>query len=107
MGSDENNGEKPPHRVTVTSFYIGKYEVTQKQWKAVMGSNPSYFKDCDNCPVENVSWNDAQEFIKKLNAKTGKSYRLPTEAEWEYTARGGNKSQGYKYSGSNDVEAVA
>ncbi len=107
MGS--NNGydnEKPVHTVTVNSFYMGKYEVTQKQWKAIMGNNPSEFKG-DNLPVENVSWNGVQEFIKKLNQKTGKHYRLPTEAEWEFTARGGNKSRGYEYSGSNDINEVA
>jgi formylglycine-generating enzyme len=92
--------------VTVRDFYIGKYEVTQAEWRQVMGSNPSSFKDCDNCPVETVSWNDVQEFIKKLNARTGKKYRLPTEAEWEYAARGGSRSQGYWYSGSNTLADV-
>ena len=106
QGSDAESDEKPTHSVTLSDFYIGKYEVTQAQWKAVMGSNPSYFKG-DNLPVENVSWNDIQEFIKKLNAQTGKKYRLPTEAEWEYAARGGNQSKGYKYSGSNNVGDVA
>ena len=98
--------EKPIHSVTVSSFSIGKYEVTQKLWKAVMGTNPSYFKG-DNLPVENVSWYQVQEFIRKLNAKTGKHYRLPTEAEWEFAARGGNRSRGYIYSGSNDIGTVA
>ena len=98
--------EKPAHSVTLSSYYIGKYEVTQKQWVEIMGSNPSVFKG-DNLPVENVSWNDVQEFLRRLNAKTGKRYRLPTEAEWEYAARGGNRSRGYKYSGSNDVDMVA
>ena len=108
MGSnDGSDDEKPIHTVTVTGFYIGKYEVTQKQWKEIMGSNPSSFKDCDNCPVESVSWNDVQNFLKKLNEKTGGNYRLPTEAEWEYAARGGNKTNGYKYSGSNSVDDVA
>ena len=112
QGSDCYDDEKPAHRVTVSDFYIGKYEVTQAQWKAVMGastalSNPSYFKYCVQCPVENVSWNDAQEFIRKLNQMTGKRYRLPTEAEWEYAARGGAESRGYKYSGSNNVGDVA
>lgn len=101
-----NSNEKPVHTVTVSDFYIGKYEVTQKQWQEIMGSNPSYFKG-DNLPVEWVSWNDVQEFIRRLNARTGGNYRLPTEAEWEYAARGGNKSRGYKYSGSNEVDAVA
>jgi formylglycine-generating enzyme required for sulfatase activity len=72
-----------------------------------MGSNPSYFSGCDNCPVENVSWNDAQDFIRKLNQQTGKNYRLPTEAEWEFAARGGNKSKGYKYAGGNYRSNVA
>ncbi len=72
------------HRVTLQPFELGKYEVTQAQWQAVMGDNPSSFKGCDNCPVESVSWDDIQEFIEVLNRKTGKRYRLPSEAEWEY-----------------------
>jgi formylglycine-generating enzyme required for sulfatase activity len=108
MGSnDGDSDEKPVHTVTVSDFYIGKYEVTQKQWREIMGNNPSNFKNCDNCPVEKVSWNDVQEFIKKLNQKTGKNYRLPTEAEWEYAARGGSQSRGYKYAGSNNIGEVA
>jgi formylglycine-generating enzyme required for sulfatase activity len=107
MGSNESANEKPIHSVTISDFYIGKYEVTQKEWREIMGTNPSRFKDCDNCPVEEVSWNDVQEYIKKLNAKTGKNHRLPTEAEWEYAARGGNQSKGYKYSGSNTISSVA
>jgi len=108
MGSNSGgDDEKPVHIVKVSSFYIGKYEVTQKQWKEVMGSNPSNFKGCDNCPVEMASWNDIQEFLRKLNAQTGENYRLPTEAEWEYAVRGGNKSRRYIYSGSNDVGNVA
>lgn len=91
--------EYPAHQVAVSDFYIGKYEVTQKVWQALMGNNPSYFQNCDNCPVENVSWNDIQQFLSKLNAKTGKKYRLPTEAEWEYAARGGRLSEGYDYAG--------
>ena len=106
QGSDADSDEKPTHSVTLSGYYIGKYEVTQELWKAVMGSNPSYFKG-DNLPVENVSWNDVQEFLRKLNAMTGKSYRLPTEAEWEYAARGGNSSRGYKYSGGNSIGNVA
>ena len=99
--------EKPVHRVTLTNnYYIGKYEVTQALWKIVMGSNPSNSKG-DNLPVENVSWNNCQKFISKLNKLTGKSFRLPTEAEWEYAARGGNKSRGYQYSGSNTIGDVA
>ena len=106
QGSDALDDEKPAHSVTLSGYYIGKYEVTQAQWKAVMGNNPSSFKG-DNLPVERVSWNEVQEFIKKLNQMTGKSYRLPTEAEWEYAARGGNNSRGYKYSGSNNIGSVA
>lgn len=99
--------EKPIHRVTLTNnYYIGKYEVTQALWQAVMGSNPSCFKG-DDLPVERVSWNDCQDFISKLNAMTGKRFRLPTEAEWEYAARGGKKSRGYQYSGSNTLGDVA
>ena len=106
QGADAYDDEKPAHSVTLSDFYIGKYEVTQAQWRAVMGSNPSSFKG-DNLPVENVSWNDIQKFIQKLNAQTGKEFRLPTEAEWEYAARGGSKSRGYKYSGSNNIGDVA
>jgi len=106
QGSDCDSGESPLHSVTVSSFYIGKYEVTQKQWQLIMGNNPSNFKG-DNLPVEDVSWNDTQEFIRRLNEATGKQYRLTTEAEWEYAARGGNKSQGYKYSGGNLLNDVA
>lgn len=106
QGSDCLEDEKPAHQVAVSDFYIGKYEVTQKQWREVMGTNPSSFKDCDECPVEQVSWADVQEFIIKLRAKTGKQYRLPTEAEWEYAARGGSMSWGYKYSGSNMMGEV-
>ena len=99
--------EKPVHRVTLTNdYYIGKYEVTQALWQAVMGKNPSWFKGND-LPVEQVSWNDCQDFISKLNAMTGKRFRLPTEAEWEYAARGGKKSRGYQYSGSNTLGDVA
>jgi len=108
MGSEDGYGnEKPIHSVTVSDFYIGKYEVTQKEWREIMGTNPSGFKDCDNCPVERVSWDDVQEFLKKLNVKTGKNHRLPTEAEWEYASRGGNQSKGYTYSGSNTIDNVA
>ena len=113
MGSPENDpdayvDEKPQHHVTVGDFLIGKYPVTQRQWVEIMGSNPSYFKNCEDCPVENVSWNDAQEFIQKLNARyPGHNYRLPTEAEWEYAARGGQLSRGYRYAGSDDPDKVA
>lgn len=106
QGSDACDNEKPAHKVTLDSFYIGNFPVTQRLWKAVMGSNPSCSKG-DDLPVEWVSWDDVQTFLRKLNAATGKPYRLPTEAEWEYAARGGNKSQGYKYAGSNDPDLVA
>ena len=99
--------EKPVHQVTLTNdYYMGKYEVTQALWKAVMGSNPSEFKG-DNLPVENVSWDDCQEFISKLNSMTGRKFRLPTEAEWEYAARGGKNSRDYQYSGSSTISDVA
>ena len=106
QGGDCLYDEKPTHSVTLSDYYIGKFEVTQELWQAVMGNNPSYFKG-NNLPVNNVSWNDVQEFITKLNQKTGANFRLPTEAEWEYAARGGNKSKGYKYSGSNTIGNVA
>ena len=102
-----NSDEKPLHQVTlINDYYMGKYEVTQALWEAVMGSNPSYFKG-DNLPVEKVSWNDCQEFISKLNGLTGRKFRLPTEAEWEYAARGGKKRRGYQYSGSSNITDVA
>ena len=105
--NDKYDLGKPPHSVTLTNdYYIGKYEVTQALWKVVMGNNPSSSKG-DNLPVEKVSWDDCQEFLSKLNSITGKNFRLPTEAEWEYAARGGNKSRGYKYSGSNNLSNVA
>ena len=101
------DNEKPAHQVTLTNdYYIGKYEVTQALWQAVMGNNPSKFKG-ENLPVENVRWDDCQEFISQLNRITGKTFRLPTEAEWEYAARGGKKGCGYQYSGSNDISDVA
>ena len=106
QGKDVKSDEKPAHQVTLSSYYIGETEVTQALWQAVTGRNPSKYKG-DNLPVEQVSWNDCQEFIKKLNAMTGKNFRLPTEAEWEFAARGGNKSRGYKYSGSNNIGDVA
>ena len=106
MENSEYN-EKPTHQVTLTKdYYIGKYEVSQALWKAVMGKNPSYFKG-DNLPVEEVSWDDCQEFISKLNRITDKKFRLPTEAEWEYAARGGKRSRGYQYSGSSNLSNVA
>ena len=103
---DAYSDEKPVHSVILSSYYIGKTEVTQALWQAVMGSNPSNFKDAD-LPVECVSWNDCQEFIQKLNSLTGRNFRLPTEAEWEFACRGGNNSCGYKYSGSNNLGSVA
>lgn len=107
QGSKVEKNEKPAHDVTLSSFMIGETEVTQALWLAVMGENPSFYKGDLSCPVEHVSWADCQEFIKKLNAITGKTFRLPTEAEWEFAARGGNKSKHYKYSGSNDLDDVA
>ena len=98
--------EKPVHSVALSSYYIGKTEVTQALWQAVMGSNPSYFKGSD-LPAESVSWDDCQEFIQKLNRLTGRNFRLSSEAEWEFACRGGNNSRGYKYSGSNNLGSVA
>ena len=106
QGSDADDDEKPAHSVTLSNYYIGKTEVTQEMWQAVMGSNPSYFKG-NRKPVEMVTWDNCQTFISKLNSLTGKNYRLPTEAEWEFAARGGIKSKGYKYSGSNTLDDVA
>ena len=106
QGGDAWDNEKPVHRVTLSGYYIGMYEVTQELWEAVMGSNPSYFKGAQN-PVESVSWNDCQEFVSRLDSLTGMTFRLPTEAEWEYAARGGNKSLHYKYSGSDNIDDVA
>ena len=107
QGSDAHDSEKPAHQVTLSSYSIGQTEVTQELWQAVMGSNPSSFTGDLQRPVEYVSWNVCQTFISKLNQMTGQHFRLPTEAEWEYAARGGNRSQGYKYAGSNTVGDVA
>ena len=104
--TEPHSWEKPTHQVTLSSYYIGETEVTQALWKAVMGSNPSDFKG-DDLPVEKVSWNDCQTFISKLNALTGKNFRLPTEAEWEFAARGGNQSRHTQYSGSSRIDDVA
>ena len=101
------DSSKPAHQVQVKSFTISKYEVTQELWEAVMGENPSHFQGCGQCPVESVSWKDVQEFLKKVNALTGERYRLPTEAEWEYAARGGQQSRGYAYAGSDASDSVA
>ena len=102
----DHSDEKPTHQVTLSSYYIGETEVTQALWQAVMGSNPSYFKG-DNLPVEHVSWHDCQTFISQLNSLTGKRFRLPTEAEWEFAARGGNQSRHTQFSGSSRIDDVA
>ena len=107
QGSDADSDESPVHSITLSDYYIGETEVSQELWETVMGSNPSYFSGNPQRPVEYVSWNDCKEFIEKLNNLIGKNFRLPTEAEWEYAARGGNKSKGYKYSGSNTIGNVA
>ena len=110
MGStDEDAGEdeSPIHNVTLNDYYIGETEVTQELWQAVMGENPSDFTRGEQLPVEHVNWKDCQTFISKLNNLTEQNFHLPTEAQWEYAARGGSKSQGYQYSGSNDIDAVA
>ncbi len=108
MGDGFGDGyadERPVHEVCVNDFFIGKYDVTQGQWKEIMGANPSGFKLCgDNCPVENISWNDTQRFIAKLEQRIGKNYRLPTEAEWEYAARSGGKKE--KWAGTNSESAL-
>ena len=107
MGSTSGEAdEEPVHEVRVKSFSIGQTEVTQELWEAVMGNNPSLIKGKKN-PVEQVSWDDCQMFIQKLNKLTGRKFRLPTEAEWEFAARGGTQSKGYTYSGSNKIEDVA
>jgi formylglycine-generating enzyme required for sulfatase activity len=108
MGSNDADNEKPIHSVTLPDFEMGKYPVTQKLWQEIMGSNPTHFKGCNDCPVEQVSWDDVQEFLEKLNHKyPGQNYRLPSEAEWEYAARGGRQSKGYTYAGSNVIGEVA
>lgn len=104
--TDADNDEKPQHLVTLNDFYIGETLVTQTLWKAVMETEPFYFEG-ENLPADNVSWDDCQEFLKKLNQKTGLVFRLPTEAEWEYAARGGRNNIGYKYAGSNEIDEVA
>lgn len=113
QGSDDYDLEQPAHLVALSSYSIGETEVTQALWLAVMGSTPSYFSSRNNFaenlqrPVESVSWDDCQTFIAKLNQLTGKNFRLPTEAEWEYAARGGKLSRGYEFAGSNTIDDVA
>jgi formylglycine-generating enzyme required for sulfatase activity len=108
MGSDsESIDRKPIHTVILKDFSIGRNEVTQRLYKAVMGTNPSIYNYCDDCPVTNVSWNDVQTFITRLNEMTGKHYRLPTEAEWEYAARGGRKERLIKYSGHRLLQTIS
>jgi len=105
QGSNVDGDESPIHQVTLSPFYLGSHEITQIEWEAVMGNNPSYFKG-ENLPVEQISWEDCQVFILNLNAMTGKNFRLPTEAEWEFAARGGNNGRGYKYAGGNDISSI-
>jgi len=106
MGGDEYSDEKPIHKVRLGGFYLGEFPVTQAVWLAVVdGNNPSHFHG-ENRPVESVSWNDAQRFIERLNARTGQSFRLPTDAEWEYAARGGAWSEGFQYAGSDRLDEV-
>ncbi len=112
QGLDAESDEKPAHSVTLSDYYIGQTEVTQALWRTVMGSNPAYFQKGDKYPVEKVSWDECQQFVQKLNSLLssqlgGKRFALPTEAQWEYAARGGKKSNGYKYSGSNTLGNVA
>lgn len=115
QGSEDYYREKPTHRVSLSDYYIGKFEVTQELWLAIMGSEPDFYGEGwidrygrgNNYPAYYISWENCQEFIKKLNTLTGQNFRLPTEAEWEYAARGGIKSKGYKYSGSNSIGEVA
>ena len=106
MGSlDGNQDEQPVHSVAIArAFELGKTEVTQAQWRAVMGSNPSKFQGCDDCPVENVGWNDVKEYLERLNRKTARAYRLPTEAEWEYACRAGSRQE---YCGHGSLDSVA
>jgi formylglycine-generating enzyme required for sulfatase activity len=105
MGGDGGKSdEKPVHRVDVPAFAIGKTEVTQGQWLAIMGSNPSHFKGCDDCPVEQVNWHDAQDYLNRLSSRTGQRYRLPSEAEWEYACRAGGR---HEYCGGDSLGSLA
>lgn len=109
MGSNDEykTDHHPVHEVCVSDYYLGEFEVTQEQWLKVIEKNPSYFNQCGSrCPVEKVSWHDTQDFIKQLNGMSGKNYRLPTEAEWEYAARGGGQSGTWSWSGTNDETAL-
>lgn len=109
MGSntvEARNREKPVHKVTLDSYYLSRFEVTQQLFLQIMGWNNSYFQ-CETCPVNNISWFNMQLFIERLNLATGKNFRFPTEAEWEFAAKGGNKSKGYSYAGSNNINDVA
>ena len=106
MGSNGSAPDEKMHTVTISDFKMSKYEITQAIWIAIMGNNPSAHTGCNNCPVERVSWEMLPEFIFKLNMQTGKNYRLPTEAEWEYAATGGIKTNSYKYAGNNTVDAI-
>lgn len=107
MGNDAGEAdERPAYEVTVDGYAINKYPVTQRQWVAIMGSNPSEFAGCDQCPVDKVTWDDAQRFIEILNELTGKKYALPSEAEWEYAAKGGKNWKQFRYSGSDDIDEV-
>lgn len=105
--NDTPEDEFPVHNVTLSNYYIGETEVTQELWNVVMGENPSNFKGDLQRPVEMVSWDDCQKFIAKLNELTGKAFRLPTEAQWEYAARGGKQTKKYLYSGGDDLDAIA
>lgn len=108
MGTNEGPPkERPAHRVRLKNFYLSKYEVTNEEWRNIMGHDTAYFRSCAQCPVENITWDNAQRFINRLNELSGKRYRLPTEAEWEYAARGGNETAGNQYSGSNILDDVA